>query len=214
MKFNRKTLLLILCAITGVFALTFIGLFIFYWFIPTLDGAKISEGLRLQMVMLKEGFIYCFIPANCEAFPTYYATTSVMNWVSIFTLISTGLFFILIVLGVTLSVIKKKALYSLYAIMLLVLGFVSDVMITSGIFYVATFQSFVEKTLTNAGFAIASLCAVIFAGLAVLVGLATYIVGVIHLVKSEEEAEEIAPAPVSEVSKDPEDEQEDEYEIK
>ena len=187
-----KIALISLLIVTLFCVLASIGFFIGFGvtaskFMPSLGG--LGEFFKVFFAGFIGGaFVYPFNPASeASQYFIYGVGQANAQIVSIMAYVEAALFFVLIILGIVLVSVKKKGAQSLFALVLLVVAAEVLALMTSVEFTFAPIKSMSEAGLPQEGkmVGIMALMWVVFLGLATILTLVTYILGLVNAGRRE-----------------------------
>ena len=207
-----KRALLVLFIVSLVLIAGFATLYVLEpFFIANNVGEAIGLRLKFDATVIGESFI---LPFDAKQAPNLVALYSnplfaqnLALTLSIVTYVLSGLILILLVLGIVTVCNRKKPLFSIYALAVLVSLYIAYILVLLGVYYLNAAQSFFQVPGGQyAGYGILE-CSVFGLGiLAFLVTIATVIVGLIYVYKREKDVkeEQAEPLSVAEAAGDPE----------
>ena len=204
----RRTLLVFFIMSLSLI-LAFAATYVFYPFYVMGSFDFVGTSLALDFKFISQAFIFPFDAAQAQEFITIYGALgdNIALIISVITYVVSGLILILLVLGIVYVINKKKPLFTLYSLALIVALYIAYIIVVTGVTYLATAQTaFQPGNTPMVWFGVYALAVFIAGILAFLSVIATIIIGLIYAgkVAKEEKVEEPEPASVAELVGDPE----------
>ena len=204
----RRTLLVFFIMSLSLI-LAFAATYVFYPFyvLGSFDLVGVKLGLDFQFI--SQAFLFPFDAARAQEFISLYKSLgdNIALIISVITYVVSGLFLILLVLGIVYVINKKKPLFAIYSLALVAALYVAYIIIITGVTYLATAQAaFQPGNSAMVWFGVFALAVFIAGILAFVSVIATVVIGLIYAGKAakEEKVEEPEPASVAELVGDPE----------